>query len=101
MPVSPRTMLLTCALLCCGAVSGETLIPLNGQSQQQIQNDIAACQSQAAGNSATSSSGTGGALAWVTAATGGTVRSRALMPGTSPMPRAICRASRATEPPRL
>ncbi len=48
MPVSPRTMLLTCALLCCGAVSGETLIPLNGQSQQQSQNDIAASQSQAA-----------------------------------------------------
>lgn len=47
------------------------------------------------------SSGTGGALVWVTAATGGTVRSRAPMPGTSPMPRAICRASRATEPPRL
>jgi len=53
-------MLLTCALLCCGAVSGETLIPLNGQSQQQIQNDIATCQSQAAGSSATSSSGVGG-----------------------------------------
>ena len=48
MPVSPRTAMLTCALLCCGAVSSETLIPLNGQSQQQIQNDIAACQSQAA-----------------------------------------------------
>ena len=47
MPVSPRPMLLTCALLCCGAVSGETLIPLNGQSQ-------------AAGSSATSSSGVGG-----------------------------------------
>ena len=60
MPVSPRPMLLTCALLCCGAVSGETLIPLNGQSQQQIQNDIAACQNQAAGSSATSSSGVGG-----------------------------------------
>ena len=60
MPVSPRPMLLTCALLCCGAVSGETLIPLNGQSQQQIQNDIAACQSQTAGSSATSSSGIGG-----------------------------------------
>ena len=60
MPVSPRPMLLTCALLCCGAVSGETLIPLNGQSQQQIQNDIAACQSKTAGSSATSSSGIGG-----------------------------------------
>ena len=37
----------------------------------------------------------------MTAATGGTVRRRAVMPGTSPMPRAIWRASRATEPPRL
>ena len=45
--------------------------------------------------------GTGGRAVWVTAATGGTVRRRALMPGTSPMPRAIWRASRATEPPRL
>ena len=45
--------------------------------------------------------GTGGAACWVTAATGGTLRSRADMPSTSPTPRAICRASRATDPPRL
>ena len=42
-----------------------------------------------------------GKKALVTGATGGTVRRRACMPGTSPMPRAICRARRATEPPRL
>ena len=45
--------------------------------------------------------GYGGCAVWVTAATGGAVRRRAVMPGTSPMPRAIWRASRATEPPRL
>ena len=33
--------------------------------------------------------------------TGGTVRIRAAMPGTSSMPRAMWRARRATEPPRL
>jgi alcohol dehydrogenase len=37
----------------------------------------------------------------VTGATGGTVRRRAETPSTSPMPRAICRARRATDPPRL
>ena len=47
------------------------------------------------------SSGSGGAACWVTAATGGTLRRRALMPSISPTPRATCRAKRATEPPRL
>ena len=42
-----------------------------------------------------------GRTALVTGATGGTVRRRAAVPSTSPMPRAICRARRATEPPRL
>lgn len=33
---------------------GETLVPLQGQSQQQIQADIAACQSQSSASSTSS-----------------------------------------------
>lgn len=47
---SPRIPLLACSLLATTMAGAETLIPLNGQTQQQIQNDIAACQSQAAGS---------------------------------------------------
>ena len=35
------------ALLLSVGASAETLMPLNGQTQQQIQSDIAACQAQA------------------------------------------------------
>ena len=57
---SSHLTLLACSLLATTVAGAETLIPLNGQTQQQIQNDIAACQSLAAGSSATSSSGIGG-----------------------------------------
>lgn len=57
-----RSILLTCSLLLIGTASAETLTPLTGRSQQQIQNDIAACQSQAAGTSASDTSTGGGRL---------------------------------------
>ena len=40
---------------------GETLVPLQGQTQQQIQADIAACQSQSQSSASSTSSSSGGA----------------------------------------
>ena len=59
MLTSARTALLACSLLATTA-GAETLIPLNGQSQQQIQSDVSACQSQAASSASSSSSSSGG-----------------------------------------
>ncbi len=42
------------------AAKAETLIPLNGQGSEQIQSDIAACQSQAGSSSQSASSAAGG-----------------------------------------
>lgn len=47
-------------LLNLSAAQAETLIPLKGQSPEQIQSDIAACQSQAGGASQSPSSTAGG-----------------------------------------
>lgn len=53
---------LTAALLLAGLplAHGETLVPLQGQTQQQIQADIAACQSSASSTASSTTSSSGG-----------------------------------------
>ena len=60
---SPKYLcLLTAALLLAGLplAHGETLVPLQGQTQQQIQADIAACQSSASSTASSTTSSSGG-----------------------------------------
>ncbi len=59
-PSSEIGLLAGLLLLNLPLAQAETLIPLNGQSPEQIQSDIAACQSQAGSASQSTSSAAGG-----------------------------------------